>query len=139
MKKLLLIALSLFAFNASAANLSTALQAKMDYLITRQNIVSANIANASTPGFIAKDIAYNAKSTGSTLQMAGTNSQHIRTNGSTVGGFAVLEDRTFVRNDGNSVRVDEQMLKMAQIQQEYTLATRLFKKHMDMQKLVVQK
>lgn len=139
MKKLLItVILITLAGQANAASLSTALQAKMDYLIARQNVVSGNIANASTPGFIAKDLAYKAGNKGSTLPMAGTNSKHIRASGASIGGFAVTEDKTFVRNDGNSVRIDEQMLKMANIQQEYTMATRLFSKHIALQKLAIQ-
>jgi flagellar basal-body rod protein FlgB len=140
MKKIIITSLvTLLAVNAEAASLATALQAKMDYLMARQNVVSGNIANASTPGFISKDIVYKPGRSGGGLAMRGTNSKHIRANGSTVAGFSVVEDRTFVRNDGNSVRIDEEMLKMARIQQEYTMATRLFTKHMSMQKLVVQK
>lgn len=139
MKKLIILVSLLLSTNAQAASLATALQAKMDYLITRQNVVSANIANASTPGFIAKDLTYRPGKSSSGLAMAGSNFKHIRATGATIGGFAVTEDRTYVRNDGNSVRIDEQMLRMAQIQQEYTMATRLFSKHMAMQKLVVQK
>lgn len=139
MKKLIILVSLLLCSNAQAASLATALQAKMNYLTTRQNVVSANIANASTPGFIAKDLTYRPGKSGSGLVMAGTNSKHIRATGATVGGFNLTEDRTYMRNDGNTVRIDEQMLKMAQIQQEYTMATRLFSKHMAMQKLVVQR
>lgn len=137
-KTIILTLLSLFAINANAASLSTALQAKMDYLIARQNVVSGNIANASTPGFISKDVVYKGGKAGGTLAMRGTNSKHIQATGASIGGFSVVEDKTFIRNDGNSVRIDEEMLKMAKIQQEYTMATRLFTKHMSMQKLAVQ-
>ena len=139
MKKLLLtLTVTLLTLNAEAASLSTALQAKMDYLIARQNVVSGNIANATTPGFISQDIVYTGgKTNAASLHMTGSSSRHIRPAG-TLGGFAKVEDRTFVRNDGNTVRMDEEMLKMAKIQQEYTLATRLYSKHVAMQKLAIQ-
>ncbi|PPR10100.1 MAG: hypothetical protein CFH44_00265 [Proteobacteria bacterium] len=140
MKKLLILAaFVLFSVNADAQSLSRALTAKMDYLIARQNVVSGNIANASTPGYLAQDINYNpSRKTGGGIKMAATNSKHIGMTNS-LSRYGRTQDTTFIRNDGNSVRVDEQMLKMAQIQQEYTMATRLFTKHMGMQKMLVQK
>lgn len=140
MKKLLILALTFCSLNANAASLSQALQAKMDFLIARQNVVSSNIANASTPGYIAKDLVYKPSTSanqGSKLKMVGSNSKHLRASNG-VSGYKIVEDKRFIRNDGNSVRMDQQMLNMAQIQQEYTLATRLFTKQMGLQKLAIQ-
>ena len=141
MKKFLFLAVLVSISGlANAQSLSASLTGKMDYLIARQNIVSANIANASTPNYLANDIEYSAKprSTGSMMPMRATNSKHLRPTGMAASKFRRTQDKTFIRNDGNSVRVDEQMLKMAEIQQEYTMATRLFTKHMAMQKMAVQ-
>jgi len=141
MKKFLFLAVLVSISGlANAQSLSASLTGKMDYLIARQNIVSANIANASTPDYLANDIEYSARpsSAGSMMPMRATNSKHLRPTGMTASKFRRTQDKTFIRNDGNSVRVDEQMLKMAEIQQEYTMATRLFTKHMAMQKMAVQ-
>ena len=139
MKKLLTItALLLLSVSANAQSLSKALQAKMDYLSQRQNIVSSNIANASTPDYLAQDLVYKAspqKSNG-TMRMAATSAKHMAPAGFS-STYERTFDKTFIRNDGNSVRIDDQMLKMAQIQQEHTMATRLYSKHLAMQKLLV--
>lgn len=139
MKKLILtVILAATSIQAEAQSLAGALQGKMDYLIQRQNVVSGNIANASTPGYLAQDLVYkpSTKKTSGSMMMASTNTQHLRPTGFS-SQFSTTQDTTFIRNDGNSVRVDEQMLKMAKIQQEYTMATRLFTKHLGMQKLLV--
>jgi flagellar basal-body rod protein FlgB len=139
MKQILTIAaLLVLSVSANAQSLSKALQGKMDYLMQRQSVVSSNIANASTPGYLAQDLVYkpsSAKSKGS-MRMAATNSKHMAPAGFN-SRFESTVDTTFIRNDGNSVRIDDQMLKMAQIQQEHTMATRLFSKHLAMQKLLV--
>lgn len=138
MKKLLLIALTLLlSFKADAASLSQALASKMDYLSARQGVISGNLANISTPGYIAKDIVYKPTNSQS-IKMATTNNGHISFTGNKVSGYKEIEDKTFIRNDGNSVKADQQMLILSNIQQEHTMATRLFSKHLAMQKLVVQ-
>ncbi|HAG53078.1 MAG TPA: flagellar basal body rod protein FlgB [Alphaproteobacteria bacterium] len=141
MKKFLFLAVLVsISGMANAQSLSASLSNKMDYLIARQNIVSANIANASTPDYLANDIKYSASSKpmGVMMPIRATNSKHLRSAGIAKSKFRRTQDKTFIRNDGNSVRIDEQMLKMAEIQQEYTMATRLFAKHMAMQKMAVQ-
>lgn len=139
MKKLLTIAsLLVLSVSANAQSLSKALQAKMDYLSQRQAIVSSNIANASTPGYLAQDLVYkpSSKKSNGSMRMAATNVKHMAPTGFS-STYEKTLDTTFIRNDGNSVRIDDQMLKMAQIQQEHTMATRLFSKHLAMQKLLV--
>ena len=141
MKKLLIttIITLLATVNAYAGGLSSAINAKMNYLIERQGVISSNIANSSTPNYIAKDIVYNAKPAKRNVMIAHTtNSKHIALSNTAGSSYKQIEDKTYIRNDGNSVRADQQMLNLAQIQQEYTLATRLYSKHMAMQKLVVQ-
>lgn len=140
MKKMIIIILSLFiSFNSYADSLSRAISSKMDYLIARQGVISGNISNASTPNYLAKDIKFKPqRNSSSGMKMKVTSSKHIGFNSRSVVKYEQLEDKTFIRNDGNSVRIDEQMLKLANIQQEYDLATKLYSKHMSMQKLAVQ-
>ena len=137
-----ILILSIFALSAEAMSLAEALNDKMNYLAARQSIVAGNIANSSTPYYLAKDIEYTAKPSNSSISagMVTTNAKHM-TGGSfksAGAGYKQVEDKTFIRNDGNSVRTDEQMLKLANIQQEHAMATRLFAKHMALQKIVVQ-
>lgn len=139
MKKIvLIILLILLSVDVKAQSLSKALNDKMGYLIARQAIVSGNIANASTPNYLAKDIKFSPRKSKGTLPMRSTSSKHFNLSGNSLSKYEKTEDRTFIRNDGNSVRIDEQMLKLAKIQQEYNLATKLYAKHMAMQKMAVQ-
>lgn len=139
MKKLvLIITIFILSLDANAQSLSRALNDKMGYLIARQSVISSNIANASTPNYLARDIKFAPRKAKGSLGMRTTSGKHFSLSGNSLAKYESKLDKTFIRNDGNSVRVDDQMFKLAKIQQEYNLATKLYSKHMAMQKLAVQ-
>lgn len=119
--------------------LKMAMKQRMNYLIARQGIVSGNIANASTPGYISQDLSFAAK-----LQKAGvgldrTHANHIKGDNSSLKQVGkVTYDTTNIREDGNSVKLDEEMLKLNDIQMNYRLMTKLYSKHSGMYRLVLQ-
>lgn len=119
-------------------NVSMSLKHRLNYLIERQGMVSGNIANATTPGYLAKDISFEKLVDRSSMNMATTNGSHLK--GKISGGHhKISEDTTNIKHDGNSVKMDEEMLKLQDIQMNYRLATELYKKQVSFQKLALGK
>lgn len=115
-------------------NVSMSLKHRMEFLIERQGVVSSNVANASTPGYLSKDISFERLVNTQGMKMATTNGGHIA--GKPISGkHKVSEDTTHIRHDGNSVKMDQEMLKLQDIQMNYRLATELYKKQVSFQKL----
>ena len=76
----------------------------------RTEVIAANLANADTPNFKARDVDFRsalaqAGSPGATLSMSGTNARHLGTAGSTGNGDEALRYRTPLAPslDGNTV------------------------------------
>jgi len=117
-------------------NLSQALRHRMDYLITRQGVVSGNVANASTPNYLARDVDFDSLLSKKMAPMKQTDAQHMPGKAqSALGGVTV--DKVNIRHDGNSVKLDEEMLKLQEIQMNYRLMTQLKAKHASMQRMAV--
>ncbi|MHA7777725.1 flagellar basal body rod protein FlgB [Roseibium sp. M-1] len=111
-----------------------ALKSKMQWHQTRQTVLAENIANADTPGFNAREVKeYSFKdhigrqSLG--LATSTTRAGHIS---ATLGGSAnakVEEMDSFeVTPSGNSVNLEEQMMKLTENQMDYQAATTLYTK-----------
>ncbi len=123
------------------------LDQKMTWLNERQKVLAQNIANANTPGYISQDLKkvsfqshLNNSSTtdgvSSGTMMKITNPRHIGAGGG--GSSAPFEIRQqeseFLETtpDGNTVDLERELAKMAEVQMEYTLASNLYKKHVGM-------
>lgn len=120
-------------------SLMGALSNRMDHLIARQSLVTSNMANANTPGYLTKDTTFEklvANQAGGHQGMRLTNARHIQGNNFTTGGKLFTDD-TNIRHDGNSVKLDEESYKLNEIQQNYALATKLYQKQKQLQQLVV--
>lgn len=99
-------------------------------------MVSGNVANATTPGYISKDISFEKLVDSQGMKMATTSGAHMR--GKIIAGqHKMTEDTTHIKHDGNSVKMDEEMLKLQDIQMNYRLATELYKKQVSFQKLAL--
>ena len=115
---------------------------KMEWLAERQRILSQNIANADTPGYIPKDLkAVDFRKFVERLEpikMSETHRNHMSLG---------TEDRKFkfesskdtyeVAPDGNAVILEEQMVKVAQTSSDYDLMTSLYRKHASMIKIAL--
>ena len=123
----------------SDISLMGALSNRMDYLVTRQSTITGNIANANTPGYLAKDVSFEklvAKQPTSLQGMKTTHAKHMH--GAFTGGNSrVWEDDSYIRHDGNSVKLDEEALKLNQVQLDYQMVTQLYTKQKQLQQLVV--
>jgi len=123
------------------------IKGRLNWLDERQRVVSQNIANASTPGFVARDLQQPANAdfaaamrAGGGVQMARTNAAHIAPAQANVARFssqASPDSETTL--DGNSVVLEEQMLKMSESRMAYDAAISLYSKSMSMLRMAAKK
>lgn len=101
----------------------------------RQTVIAENIANADTPGYKARDIASFADTYSAPAKMAAQRpprAGHIPLDGAT-GGFATFESSSFNAEDpnGNTVSLEDQMVRSADIRMEHDLALGIYGKSLD--------
>ncbi|MFD2236368.1 flagellar basal body rod protein FlgB [Aureimonas populi] len=100
-----------------------------DWLTNRQTVVAENVANADTPGFRAKDVKSFSETLETTrLQMAGTDRMHLAAAAGRAGGVEErAADRWDVTHSGNTVSLEQEMLKSGEIARDYALNTSITK------------
>jgi flagellar basal-body rod protein FlgB len=101
-----------------------------EWLAQRQSLISANIANANTPGYKAKDVASfeEVMNASNAMSMAVTNPRHMQTDGGAPGlARAVEEDQPEVLQSGNDVSLEKEFLKSADVSRQYTLNAQIIK------------
>lgn len=122
-----------------STSLVSALGNRMDHLIARQGITSGNIANTNTPGYLSRDVSFEKlaqKGTSGKVSLRTTDAQHLQGRGAQAGG-KLTTDTTHLRHDGNSVKLDEEMLKLNQIQLDYGMVVQLYQKQKQLQQIAV--
>ncbi|MFO1189270.1 MAG: flagellar basal body rod protein FlgB [Alphaproteobacteria bacterium] len=127
--------------NPAKSRLMTALTQRMGYLAQRQTVIAQNVANADTPGYQPKDVKpIPFEKVLKAQDMRGprvTQANHIAPEPRHAAGRAKGEAQktTYETSiSGNAVVLEEQMMKVAEIQSEYNLATNLYRKHLAMLK-----
>ena len=100
--------------------------ASMRLLEKRQEYIASNIANVDTPGYKAKRFSFEKQLQsvvygGGELPLMVTHPAHIEVPAGSVDEVkGVVTERMYpVRNDGNSVDIDEEMALLAQTQLKY--------------------
>jgi flagellar basal-body rod protein FlgB len=101
---------------------------------TRQTVISQNIAHADTPGYRARDIADFAQ----TLEGDGAFAARVtrpghRQFGPDVNGFEAREIAALGAEtpDGNTVALEDQMIRAAEVRQSHDLALGVYGKTME--------
>ena len=125
----------------SDVSLVNALSNRMAFLTARQGVVTSNVANANTPGYIAQDMTFNKLAEPSDLkgapeQLTNTHNMHLQGERTVLSGN-LLEEDAHLRHDGNSVKLDEEMLKLNEIQLNYGSVVQLYQKQKQMQQMAV--
>jgi flagellar basal-body rod protein FlgB len=121
---------------------------KMNFLTRRQETIAGNLANADTPGYRAKsteepDFSRYIASDGGhgKLKVVKTDKGHISTGPKRLGGISSMEAAIHGREqyspDGNSVDVSDQVMRMADTQMQYNLASNIYKKQVQLLKLAI--
>ena len=120
------------------------IKGRLNWLDARQRVIAENIANADTPGFVGRDLKQPtdfaaAMARGGGLQMVRTNAAHIAPAGTPVRFDATKAPDSETTLDGNSVVVEEQMLKMAESRMAYDAAIGFYQKSMSMIRMAARK
>ena len=101
---------------------------------TRQALVSQNIANANTPDYHSKDIRpfseVFARRGTSSGDMISTRSSHLNGAG---GGmeWAISEDDTGAGPNGNSVSIEDEILKGVEVKRQHDRALAIYRSSMN--------
>ena len=94
----------------------------------RQALISQNVANADTPGYVARDLAAfeTTYETNNSVGQRATRSGHL--NGATMpGSGAVISQRGSASPDGNTVSIEQEMLKATDTIRQHDRALAIYK------------
>jgi flagellar basal-body rod protein FlgB len=123
-----------------------AIDARMRWLTDRQRVLAQNVANADTPGYSARDVApldfrsLLSDNHAQQLKMAATSDAHKAAVPRTMGSKVRADDKSFQSSPtGNSVTLEEEMMKVAETAQDYELMTNLYRKSVGMLRLAMSK
>jgi flagellar basal-body rod protein FlgB len=117
-----------------------AMAQRMAWLGERQQVLAQNVANVDTPGFTPKDLKapdFRALVAGATgrLPLAATEPGHIASGSSSPAAFRAVAQKGGERTpSGNSVSIEDEMMKVSQTATDYALTTNLYKRHLAMLK-----
>jgi flagellar basal-body rod protein FlgB len=116
---------------------------KMNWLAQRTRVLSQNIANSDTTGYKPNDLKpldFEAEMRKLTpVAPARTDKQHMVGTVATAGNFeAKKSTKTYEGAPvGNSVVIEEQMLKLSETQMNYNMVVNLYRKHIDLFKTAI--
>ena len=121
------------------------IKGRMTWLGDRQRVIAQNVANSDTPGYMARDLKVPAnfekvlnQGNNSTRMMA-TNAMHYSPAPAKGRFDAVRTPDSETTLDGNSVVVEEQMLKMAESRMAYDTAISFYTKSLQMIRLAAKR
>jgi flagellar basal-body rod protein FlgB len=107
---------------------------RLAWTAQRQNVLAANIANANTPAYRARDIQSFASVLADQGSIEPVKTQPAHMSGSVPSGLASLTaDPSPARGlDGNTVSLDQQLTKVADTETTQALVTTIWKKYVGM-------
>ncbi len=108
----------------------------LDYHVDRHNLISANVANADTPGYRPREMTFAAElgEAGLQMPMARTAEGHLAPNSADgAAGYRVYEETWATPGaDGNYVRLEHEMSRMQANGIRYRASTQMITQHMGM-------
>lgn len=120
------------------------LKTHMRWLETRQRLLAENVANAETPGYRGRDLKptdfTRQLQAATSVQMISTNSGHLA--GVTQSDPSFQSDRSQpfeVTPRGNSVSLEEEMMRVAQNQVDHQTAATLYSRSLGLIKAAIGK
>lgn len=119
------------------------LMKKMDWTTERQKVLSGNIANADTPNYIARDLqetdfseyVKNIPGKISRVSTIQTDGDHMRLGAGKMAGStpSVVDEEPYeFTKTGNSVVIEQQLVKANQNSSEYQMAALTYRRNMAM-------
>lgn len=110
---------------------------RLQWLGARQGVLAANVANADTPGWKARDLPAFADvlSASTAGRPARTNPMHLA--GATTGMDGATAAQGEHAPDGNQVSLDRQLEKIAQTDSDHEAVTAIYHKYIGMFRLAL--
>ena len=120
------------------------LKGRLGYLGERQKVIAENVANADTPGFVARDLKpfsfksqVDAAAALRPVAPTTTNAAHLsgtiaQRSGSGAAFKAVASPDSETTLDGNQVVLEEQMIKMTEARMNYEAAVGFYQKSLNL-------
>lgn len=120
-------------------DLFAALAHRMNHVVARQSVIAGNIANANTPGYLAKDLTFKPQgSGGGSFAMHVTNARHLAGRGGSGNAAGkMVEDTRFIQHNGNSVRLDMEMVKQNEAALDYRMMTQLYTSNLQLRRTAI--
>lgn len=121
------------------------IKGRLGYLSGRQKLIAENIANADTPKYSPKDLKpfeklLAAQGGAAAGALTRTNPMHLSAPGHNAKtGRPMTTPDSETRLDGNSVVLEEEMLKMAESRSAYDAAVSLYQQSMSMLQTAVRR
>ena len=117
--------------------LFAAIRGQLSWLDARQRVIAQNVANSDTPGYVSRDLNQPADFAaalreGGGVRMIRTSAMHIAPQGQTARFETTSAPDSETTLDGNSVVVEEQMLKMAESRMAHDAAIGFYQKSLAM-------
>jgi len=130
-------------FNSNFDTLKTAL----DVQLKRQELHAENIANAETPGYKKKYVAFEEylqqskeeylQQSKMKLRMNTTDEKHMSSSPSTVQAKQITQDNTSITNDENNVDIEMETTEMVKDALRYQVLSRLMSANIDRYNTVI--
>lgn len=117
-------------------------RAMTDHAAQRSNIVARNIANADTPGFKARDLEEFSRSYRASAapdELRSTRARHLSDPFWSGGAPRQTVDSVAVSPNGNSVTLEDEMFKMAEVKREHEMSVSIYRAGLDIMRASIGK
>lgn len=120
----------------SSLNILKAAHSLASHAYQRQSVIATNIANADTPDYKARDLAPRKVQNDVHFSLKSTRPEHDLTPGTSSQPRTVISSIAGAESpNGNTVSLEDQMVRSAEIQQQHELALGVYSKSMAILKL----
>jgi flagellar basal-body rod protein FlgB len=115
----------------------------LNVLTAKHAVIAGNVANVDTPGYKAKVIDFKEAFFGAVSKsgtgMKSSNSSHFNGSAmeSSLNSFIKEQENNSLRNDGNNVNIDKEMMGLSQNGIMYEMAVQLLSKKFDLLKYAI--
>jgi flagellar basal-body rod protein FlgB len=109
--------------------LASLASSQAQWLAARQTTIASNVANANTPGYQARDVTpFSTTLDQTALSLTATNPRHIDTGAELAPTQKISKtDSWEIFHSGNSVALEQEMMKAGEVNQGYALNTAIVK------------
>jgi flagellar basal-body rod protein FlgB len=124
------------------------LKRRLDYLTDRQRLIAENVANSDTPGFAPRDLkpftipgglGGGGAGTLAPVTMSTTSGMHLAPPNSTPNADTVVTPDSESTLNGNSVVLEEEMMKMTEARTDYSAAIGFYQRSLGLLQLAIKR